>query len=211
MSILVIDAATATGWAFREASGVIRHGSFAIKPPSSDRHAGERFFQFQALVADLVTEFEPRLVVVEQPFVNVKRPGSNRLPGTLANLVQFVAYVRNVPCVEVPNKLWKVFVHGRGDVGKEDTVALMKERGFPVGDDDNQADALGILEWSEVFFAAALAGKIPVAFWPEFPESKAAATKRRKKEKAKADKPAKVAKRRPRQRLNVSQAALFGE
>jgi len=145
-AILALDLGTRTGWAVLPRSGRIASDVNEFRP-SRFEGAGMAFLRFEKFLTDLNRDAGPFDAVV---FEEVRAHA-----GTLAAQVYggFVAHLtawceRNaVPYLGVPVATIKRHVTGKGNASKDEVVKAVRARGH-APKDDNEADALALLDWA---------------------------------------------------------------
>ena len=144
--ILALDLATATGWALRDARGVVTSGvmTFSLRRGES---SGMRLLRFRRWLREVLGG-EVRLVAYEQPIIHRKRRQLNasvahNLEGVLLpELEGRVDYVSPTPA-EV-----KKHATGKGNASKALMIDAARARWGIEVQDDNEADALCVLAWT---------------------------------------------------------------
>lgn len=145
--ILALDLATATGWALRDARGVVTSGvmTFTLRRGES---SGMRLLRFRRWLREMLGDDLIRLVAYEQPIIHRKRRQLNasvahNLEGVLLpELEGRIDYVSPTPA-EV-----KKHATGKGNASKAMMVEAACARWELDVEDDNQADALCVLDWT---------------------------------------------------------------
>ncbi len=145
--ILALDLATATGWALRDARGVVTSGvmTFSLRRGES---SGMRLLRFRRWLREMLGDDEVLLVAYEQPVLHRKRRQLNasvahNLEGVLLpELEGRIDYVSPTPA-EV-----KKHATGKGNAGKAHMVEAACARWGRDVRDDNEADALCVLAWT---------------------------------------------------------------
>ena len=150
MTILALDVASSTGWAFGGMNDAPQHGVFSIPPTGDD--LGRFGVTFMAWLSTKCRELRPREIVFEAPILPSKTAlvTTRKLHG-LALLVECVAHLEAVPVTEIGNSEWRKHFLGAyypptptRDELKRAVIAACRGMGWnPRGDDD--ADALGLL------------------------------------------------------------------
>ena len=151
-SVLAIDQATTSGWAFSDGKQtVFGH----LKMPK--RRDGERLSWLLDELIALGHELKPDLIVYEEPFFPIGRPGKfstqviswlQKVEGVV--LLSAAKLAIGVECY--PSQTWRLSFLGYGrkpkgateDHMKKATVARVRLLGFPAVTND-EADAIGIL------------------------------------------------------------------
>lgn len=145
--ILALDLATATGWALRDARGVVTSGvmTFSLRRGES---SGMRLLRFRRWLREMLGDGKVLLVAYEQPVIHRKRRQLNasvahNLEGVLLpELEGRVDYVSPTPA-EV-----KKHATGKGNAAKAQMIEAARERWGVEVQDDNEADALCVLAWT---------------------------------------------------------------
>jgi len=141
MIILALDLGTNTGWAIKCDSG-IKSGSvnFATK---RNEGGGMRYLRFRKWLDSINTG------IVEIHFEEVRRHAGTQAAhvyGGLMGTLTAWCEEHSIPYSSVPVGVIKKSWTGRGNASKDEMIIQAKRRGFnPV--DDNQADALALLQY----------------------------------------------------------------
>lgn len=157
---LALDLATVTGFALGDRSGVIVSGSRRFPSTGDDIGTFGRAFRDWLIVG--LQRHKPELVVFEQPMLPTQTNINTlrKLYG-LAFELELIAGDRKllglpagIPCMEVSNGDWIKHFLGAGnvprdrDARKKAVVRMCGIRGWHVDEDNDQADALGILDYA---------------------------------------------------------------
>jgi len=147
-NILALDLATRTGWAIATRDGRILSGCESFVPRAS-WDPGQRGLRFKAWLQEMLAHRDVHAIVYE---VVIRHGPQNmaaaaHLYGLLEGLMWMAASTRQLPVEGVQPTVVKKTWTGSGRADKGAMVAEAKRRGFrPV--DDNEADALAILDWA---------------------------------------------------------------
>ena len=149
MRVVALDVSlTCTGVAIRDPDAVFDSPETRqIKPPAKYARPGpERLWYHDEELRKLLADSRPDLVVIEGYPFGVKGKGARSL-AELGGVVRLRLHRAGVPFVEVnPSKL-KILARGTTKVKKEAvTIAAVRRLGYQ-GDDNNEADALWLLEF----------------------------------------------------------------
>ena len=137
--ILALDQATNTGFALN--TGISGVWDLSVKKDESD---GMRLIRFRSKIKEIIEEENPKLIVFERPAGRNTRGivTSAELQGQIKTLCKdFDIDYRAYSATEI-----KKFATGKGNAGKPLMIAAAKEKLGYQGEDDNEADALWILE-----------------------------------------------------------------
>ena len=145
-TILALDLGTNTGWALRSRDGSIVSGTIAFRPGRFEG-AGMTFLRFRSWL-DEITALAHGLdaVVFEEVRRHAGTTAAHVYGGFLAHLTAWCEQQR-VTYQGVPVGTIKRHATGKGNAGKEAVIAAMKAKGHQPAD-DNEADALAILDWA---------------------------------------------------------------
>jgi Holliday junction resolvasome RuvABC endonuclease subunit len=142
--ILALDLGQTTGWAVRNADGVITHGTVQFRP---GRHegGGMPFLRFRAWLQEVDETVDGiDAVFLEEVIGHRGAIAAQVFGGFLAHLSAW-AEMNKIPYEGVPVGTIKRHITGKGNATKEEVIAAVRAKGFsPV--DDNDADALALLD-----------------------------------------------------------------
>ena len=146
LAVLALDLGARSGWAFRGRDGQITSGTVEFR---NDRWqgGGMRFLRFKRWL----TELKHAAGALDAVFIEEVRrhagvDAAHAYGGFLAHVTAWCEH-HAIPYEAVPVGTIKRHVTGKGNAGKEAVIAAVRELGFdPV--DDNEADALAILDWA---------------------------------------------------------------
>jgi hypothetical protein len=145
-AILALDLGTRTGWAVLPRSGRIASGVSEFRPGRFEG-AGMAFLRFERFLADAANASGPfGVVVFEEVRAHAGTLAAQVYGGFLAHLTAWCER-NHVPYLGVPVATIKRHATGKGNAPKEAVIAAVKARGHAPRD-DNEADALAILDWA---------------------------------------------------------------
>jgi hypothetical protein len=145
-SILALDLGTTTGWAVRTSRCRIVHGTAEFRP-SRFEGGGMRYLRFGKWL-DQTLEITGGIdaVYFEEIRRHIGTDASHVHGGLLATLTSWCE-AQSIPYSGVPVGTWKRYACGKGNAGKDEVIAAMRELGFKPAD-HNEADAIAILLWA---------------------------------------------------------------
>jgi Holliday junction resolvasome RuvABC endonuclease subunit len=144
MNILALDLGTTMGWAANP-NGVITSGVITFKPGRFES-GGMRYIRFVAAIRELLSKTGAKIVYFEEVRRHLGVDAAHIYGGFLAHL-QATCVELDVNHCGVPVPTIKIQATGKGNANKDAMIAAAKQRGWnPV--DDNEADALWILDWA---------------------------------------------------------------
>ena len=153
--ILALDLSSRTGWALWSPGAEPEYGSEHFSRTGAD--VGAFLAEFDAWLAGAFDQWGPDLVVYEQPILaSMTNITTLRKLYGLAGVTEMHCHQRDprVACREVPIQKWRKHFIGRGSgfkkAGKDpkaECIRVCRERRFEP-QDDNAADALGILDYT---------------------------------------------------------------
>ena len=145
-AILALDLGTTTGWALRKSDGLIVSGSMSFRPGRFDG-GGMRYLRFTSRLDEIQTASGGLSAIY---FEEVRRhagtDAAHIYGGFMATLTAW-AELRGIPYEGVPVGTIKRHATGKGNANKDAMMAAARARGFSPAD-DNEADALAILDWA---------------------------------------------------------------
>ena len=145
-TIMAVDLGTTTGWAMRTTDGSTVSGTQSFKPGRFEG-GGMRYLRFRAWLAEvLVGAGGIGAVYFEEVRRHAGVDAAHAYGGFLATLTAWCEH-NAIPYGGVPVGTIKKFATGRGNADKAAMVAAMQALGFSPAD-DNEADALALLQWA---------------------------------------------------------------
>jgi Holliday junction resolvasome RuvABC endonuclease subunit len=145
-TILALDLGTHTGWALTARDGRITSGTQSFKPQRFEG-GGMRYLRFKRWLAEIKQCSDGiDAVFMEEVRRHAGVDGAHAYGGFLATLTSWCEH-HQIPYQGVPVGTIKKFATGRGNAGKDEMIAAMRERGHSPTD-DNEADALALLHWA---------------------------------------------------------------
>jgi Holliday junction resolvasome RuvABC endonuclease subunit len=145
-AILALDLGQKTGWAVRNADGAIASGTVEFKPGRFEG-GGMIFLRFKAWLEELdETAGGVTAVYFEEVRAHRGTLAAQVHGGFLAHLTARCEFHR-IPYRGVPVATIKKHITGRGNADKDTVIAAVRALGFRPAD-DNEADALALLDWA---------------------------------------------------------------
>jgi len=145
-TLLALDLGTTTGWALRAPAMPITSGTVSFRPGRFEG-GGIGFLRFRSWLQELHERTDGLdLVLFEEVRAHRGTAAAHLYGGFLAHLTAWCEE-RDVPYEGVPVGTIKRHVAGKGNASKDEVVAAMRARGFEPAD-DNEADALALLDWA---------------------------------------------------------------
>jgi len=145
-AILALDLGQNAGWAVRNADGAIASGTAEFKP---GRFEGEGmvFLRFRAWLQEVDgTTGGVDAVYFEEVRSHRGVAAAHAYGGFLAHLTAW-AEANKIPYRGIPVATIKRHVAGKGNADKDAVIAAVRALGFDPAD-DNEADALALLDWA---------------------------------------------------------------
>lgn len=144
-AVLALDLGTNTGFAIRVKSGKVMYGTQVFK---NDRFSGGgmRFVRFNKWVEDMIRMNDVHRIVFEEVRKHAGTDAAHAYGGFLAYLTGCCEALK-VPYEGVPVGTIKRHATGKGNANKDQMIAAVKKLGYDPKD-DNQADAIALLEYA---------------------------------------------------------------
>ncbi|MFZ1413813.1 MAG: hypothetical protein WAS73_04430 [Defluviicoccus sp.] len=144
--ILALDLGQRTGWAVRSRDGAIASGVQEFRPGRFEG-GGMIWLRFRAWLQEIdETAGGVGVVVFEEVVAHRGVAASHCFAGFLAHLTAW-AEANRIPYQGVPVGTIKRHIAGKGNADKAAVIAAVKALGFQPAD-DNEADALALLDWA---------------------------------------------------------------
>jgi Holliday junction resolvasome RuvABC endonuclease subunit len=145
-AVFALDLGQKTGWAVRNTDGAIASGTVEFRP-SRWEGGGMIFLRFRAWLQE-VDENAGGFGAVYFEEVRSHRgvAAAHAYGGFLAHLTAW-AEANKLPYRGVPVATIKRHATGKGNADKEAVIAAVRALGFDAAD-DNEADALALLDWA---------------------------------------------------------------
>jgi Holliday junction resolvasome RuvABC endonuclease subunit len=160
--MLALDLGTTTGWALSLPDRRVTHGYVNFKPQRFEG-GGMRYLRFRRWLDELLTTVAPSsslqglgAVYFEEVRRHLGVDAAHAYGGFLATLTSWCE-LQKIPYQGVPVGTIKRHVTGKGNAGKSEMVSAVRARGYLVAD-DNEADALAVLDWALARSAGRTAG-----------------------------------------------------
>jgi Holliday junction resolvasome RuvABC endonuclease subunit len=145
-AILALDLGQKTGWAVRNADRAIASGTVEFKPGRFEG-GGMVFLRFRAWLQEVdETAGGVGAVYFEEVRSHRGVAAAHAYGGFLAHLTAW-AEANKIPYAGVPVGTIKRHATGNGNANKEAVIAAVRALGFDPAD-DNEADALALLDWA---------------------------------------------------------------
>lgn len=145
-AILALDLGQNTGWALAYPRGSVTSGTELFKAGRFEG-GGMPLLRFATWLSELHAKAGPLTTVVFEEVRAHKGTAAAHTYGAFLGQLTAWCEIHQVPYRGVPVATIKKHATGKGNAGKEDVIAAMQAMGFaPI--DDNEADALAILQWA---------------------------------------------------------------
>lgn len=145
-SVLALDLGTHTGWALRQRNGGIVSGTQHFAP-SRFEGGWMRFLRFKHWLTETKNVTDGiDAVFFEEVRRHVGVDAAHAYGGFLAHLTAWCEH-HGIPYQGVPVGTIKKHATGKGNGDKNAVIASMRAKGFNPAD-DNEADALALLDWA---------------------------------------------------------------
>jgi len=139
LKILALDVATHCGWAIdRDIYGVWDLS------PKRDEGAGMRLIRFRAKLKEVIEREQINILVFERPAG--RHTGAVIVQSELQGQIKVICEDAEIPYRGYSSQEIKKYATGKGNSGKPVMIAAAKEKLNYIGEDDNEADALWLLE-----------------------------------------------------------------
>jgi Holliday junction resolvasome RuvABC endonuclease subunit len=129
----------------RSTSGAISSGTNLYKPGRFEG-AGMAFVRFEGWLNDIARSSPLGSVVFEEVRAHAGTLAAQVYGGFLAHLTAWCER-QAVPYLGVSVATIKRHATGKGNASKDEVIAAIRKLGFKPGD-DNEADALALLDWA---------------------------------------------------------------
>ena len=144
--ILALDLGQRTGWAVRNRDGAIASGVQEFRPGRFEG-GGMIWLRFRAWLREVdETSGGVGVVVFEEVRRHLGTAAAHAYGGYLAHLTAW-AEANRIPYQGVPVGTIKRHVTGKGNADKQAVIEAVRRLGFAPAD-DNEADALALLNWA---------------------------------------------------------------
>jgi Holliday junction resolvasome RuvABC endonuclease subunit len=137
--MLALDIATHCGWAISRSV----YGVWNLSP-KRDESAGMRLIRFRAKLNEVIKSENINLVVFERP--GGRHVGAVIVQSELQGQVKVVCEDLQIPYRGYSSQEIKKFATGKGNSGKPAMIAAAQSQLNYPGENDNEADALWLLE-----------------------------------------------------------------
>ena len=144
--ILALDLGQRTGWAVRSRDGAIASGTHEFRPGRFEG-GGMIWLRFRAWLQEIdETAGGIGVVVFEEVRRHLGTSAAHAFGGYLAHLTAW-AEANKIPYQGVPVGTIKRHIAGKGNADKQAVIDAVRRLGFNPAD-DNEADALALLDWA---------------------------------------------------------------
>lgn len=147
VNLISLDLGTKCGWASKS-GGVVNSGTMNFTLSRFDGR-GMQFLKFRKFLTELTDAVSPELISLEEVRRHLGVDAAHAYGGYLAHVSAYCEGV-GIAHTGVPVGTIKKHATGKGNASKEDMIAAAKKL-YPDQDivDDNQADALCLLSYTE--------------------------------------------------------------
>jgi Holliday junction resolvasome RuvABC endonuclease subunit len=142
LKILALDPATHCGYAISKAL----YGVWNLTP-KRDESIGMRLIRFRAKMNEILQSEQINLVVFERP--GGQNSGALIVQSEIQGQIKVICEDHNINYRGYSSQEIKKFATGKGNSAKPKMIAAAKEKLNYTGDNDNEADALWLLELAQ--------------------------------------------------------------
>ena len=145
-TLLALDLGTTTGWALLGRDGSINSGSEPFKPQRFEG-GGMRYLRFKRWLTEIKQSTDDiDAVYFEEVRRHLGVDAAHAYGGFMAHLTAWCEH-HQIPYQGVPVGTIKKHATGKGSASKDEMILAAKARGHAPAD-DNEADALALLNWA---------------------------------------------------------------
>lgn len=166
IAVLAFDLGSTAGWACRTRTGAVLHGTWTNKASRFDG-GGVRYLRWQAWLAELPATLAIDRVVYEEVRNHKGVTAAHVYGGLMAGLTSWCEQ-QHIPYEGVPVQTIKKHATGAGNAGKDAVKAAVTRMGHTFAD-DNEADALALLDFACTALLTAAEGAGTIAVTPRRP------------------------------------------
>lgn len=145
-AMLALDLGQHTGWALAYPRGPITSGTELFKAGRFEG-GGMPLLRFVSWLGELHDRAGPLTAVVFEEVRAHRGTAAAHTYGAFLGQLTAWCELHHVPYHGVPVGTIKKHATGRGNAGKAEVIAAMRAQGFDPAD-DNEADALALLQWA---------------------------------------------------------------
>lgn len=152
-SVLALDLGSALGWA-HHSHGIYSCGTntFARKHGRKtipDDHLGKKFHDLDQWLSKMIRDYKPEALAYEEPMGVFKNASVTHLIIGFRGVMMATAAKFDLPIHGIPQSALKMFATGKGNADKPLmlSTATRHFQGKAIPENDNEADALFILQW----------------------------------------------------------------
>jgi Holliday junction resolvasome RuvABC endonuclease subunit len=139
--ILALDLGTTTGWAIKSSDKIIS-GSVSFKDTPFDCKSS-RYTKFRKFLEETHKRFGIEQIIYEVVRRHIGTIAGQVYGGFMATLQTF-GDDHEIEYIGTPVQTIKKFITGKGNAGKPEVIAAVKDKGH-LPKDDNEADAIALL------------------------------------------------------------------
>lgn len=146
MVILAIDPGVFSGWATNK-HGTIESGVEEF-PKERGSSEGMRYINFNKWIHEILDLIQPDIVAIEKSFTFKSGQAADIQSGFRTRIYE-ACTKKDIDYFSVPPPTLKKFFTGNGRASKEDMIKKASEKFNKEIEDDNEADALALLNYAE--------------------------------------------------------------
>lgn len=143
--LLALDPATHCGWAYRSASGSISSGVWDLSP-KRDESKGMRLIRMEVKLNEMFRLGIDLLTFEAARYAGPVQGGAVVVQSEIQGIIKRFCEVNRIQYAGESSTDIKKFATGKGVANKDIMIAAARERLGYTGQDDNEADALWLLQ-----------------------------------------------------------------
>lgn len=152
MRILAIDPATRCGWAYTQVGGTVASGTWDLST-RRDESGGMKLLRFESKLREIATYGVDLIVYEAARHAAPKMQGALVHQARLQGIIERFGEEAKIQYRGYSPSEIKKYATGKGNAGKPQVIAAVRERFGYAGSDNNEADAIALLHLAKSEYA----------------------------------------------------------